>query len=731
MEQIFTRIFNESRISIQQIRAVAQLLDDSNTVPFIARYRKEVTGGLDENEIRLIEDRLKFYRNLEQRKEEVIRLIDGQGKLTDELVVQINQAAKIIEIDDIYLPYRQKRKTRASAAREKGLQALADYLLSFPATGNPEEEAAQYLSDQVPTIEAALQGAMDIIAEQVSEDASSRRWIREYSRKQGILVVNAKDTETESPYRMYYDYQEAVSKIPPHRILAINRGEREEILKVSISLVVEKIINFLIRKHGDGSSASLTGNAAYVNEAIKESYSRLIKPSIERDLRNELSEKAEDHAIQIFAKNLGSLLLQPPVKGQVILGLDPAYRTGCKWTVVDDTGKMLEVGVVYPTPPQRKVAQSEEILYKRILEYGVTAIAIGNGTASRETEQFVSDMIKNRNLLIPYTIVSEAGASVYSASKLAGIEFPMLDVAERSAISIARRVQDPLAELVKIEPKAIGVGQYQHDLPQKKLDDNLTAVVESAVNQVGVELNTASASLLSYVSGLSSAVANNIVEYRDANGKFNNRKQLLKVAKLGPKSFQQAAGFLRIYEGVNISGDHKGASVVPEGCNPLDATAIHPESYDLAVKLLELAGSGPEEIGQTTLAEKMSTLDKSTLASGLEAGEATIRDLIDCLLKPHRDPREDLPLPIFRTDVLSIGDLTTGMSLTGTVRNVVDFGAFVDIGVKNDGLVHLSEMADRFIRHPMEIVSVGDVVSVRVLSVDRERGKVALSMKPI
>jgi uncharacterized protein len=642
------------------------------------------------------------------------------------LLTQISKAAKIIEIDDIYLPYRQKRKTRASMAREKGLQALADYLLSFPVEGNLEEEAVHYLSEQVLTIDVAFQGAMDIIAEQVSEDAAARRWIREYSRRHGILMVSTKDVNTESPYRMYYDYQEGVAKIPPHRILAINRGEREEILKVSISVGAEEIVGFLSKRY---VKPGIT--AAYVIGAIEDSYSRLIKPSIERDLRNELSEKAEEHAINIFAKNLGSLLLQPPVKGQVILGLDPAYRTGCKWTVVDDTGKMLEVGVVYPTPPQRKVAEAEAILLKCMRKYNVTAIAIGNGTASRETEQFVANMINSHDLQIPYTIVSEAGASVYSASKLAGLEFPNLDVAERSAISIARRVQDPLAELVKIEPKAIGVGQYQHDLPQKKLEENLTAVVESAVNQVGVDLNTASASLLSYVSGLSSTVANNIVEYRDSNGRFKNRKQLLKVAKLGPKSFQQAAGFLRIYEGSDNIDDHKGASVVTGGNNLLDATAIHPESYDLAMKVLEVSSAIPEEIGQASLAVKLQALDIKTLAPSLGAGEPTLRDVIECLLKPHRDPREDLPLPIFRTDVLSIEDLTAGMSLTGTVRNVVDFGAFVDIGVKNDGLVHLSQLADRYIRHPMEIVAIGDVVSVRVLSVDRERGKVSLSMKSI
>jgi len=711
VDQTIKQIYEETKISIKQIKATALLLDDSNTVPFIARYRKEVTGGLDENEIRLIEERLKFHRNLAQRKEEVIRLIDEQGKLTDELVQQINQATKQIEIEDIYLPFRQKRKTRASIARDRGLQPLADYLMSFPAEGNPEQAADNYITDQVPNAEAALQGAMDIIAEQVSEDAAARGWIRQYTRRHGIISVSTKDNKLESPYRMYYDYQEPVGKIPPHRILAINRGEREEVLRVSLSINAEKILDFLARRW---TKPGITG--AYVSEAIQDSYMRLIKPSIERDIRNELSEQAEEHAINIFARNLSSLLLQPPVKGQVILGLDPAYRTGCKWTVVDDTGKMLEVGVVYPTPPQRKIAEAEAVLSERIQKYGVTAIAIGNGTASRETEQFVAALIKNKDLNIPYTIVSEAGASVYSASKLAAQEFPNLDVSERSAISIARRVQDPLAELVKIEPKAIGVGQYQHDLAPKKLDENLTAVVESAVNKVGVELNTASASLLSYISGLSSTVANNIVEYRNANGKFENRQQLLKVSKLGPKSFQQSAGFLRIYEGAT---------------NPLDATAIHPESYKLAGQILDFVQARPEEIGQPLLKEKLGALNIAGISESLGTGEPTLRDVIDCLLKPHRDPREDLPAPIFRTDVMSLADLKEGMALIGTVRNVVDFGAFVDIGVKNDGLVHLSEMAERYIRHPMEIVAVGDVISVRVLAVDRERGKVSLSMKNV
>ena len=708
MEQIFHRILEDTHISLRQIRAVVQLLDDKNTVPFIARYRKEATGGLDENEIRLIEERLNFHRNLEQRKEEVIRLIEEQGKLTAELETQIRQAGKLVEIDDIYLPFRPKRKTRASTARARGLQPLADFLLACPRQGKPEEEAGRYLSDEVTSIEVALQGAMDIVAEQVSEDASARGWIREYSRKNGILVVAAKDKNVESPYRMYYEYQEAVNKIPPHRILAINRGEREEILKVSVSLETDKIVDYLSRRY---VKPGVT--AEYLTQAIQDSYSRLIKPSIERDLRNELSEKAEEQAITVFAKNLRSLLMQPPVKGQIILGLDPAYRTGCKWTIVDDTGKMLEVGVVYPTPPQKKVTEAEEILTRQIKKYGVTAIAIGNGTASRETEQFVAEMIKNKQLQIPYTIVSEAGASVYSASPLAAQEFPQLDVAQRSAVSIARRLQDPLAELVKIEPRAIGVGQYQHDLPPKELDQNLTTVVESAVNQVGVELNTASASLLTYVSGLTSTVANKVVEYRDQNGKFKNRKELLKVSKLGPKTFQQAAGFLRIYQ----------------ADNPLDSTAIHPESYQLASGILEIAGASLEEIGTPALATKLGTLKPATLAQSLEAGEPTVKDVIACLLKPHRDPREDLPPVVFRTDVLSIEDITPGMFLTGTVRNVVDFGAFVDIGIKNDGLVHISQMADRYIRHPMEVVAVGDVVTVQVLSVDRDRGKVALSMK--
>lgn len=708
MERIIQRIQEETHLSDRQINAVVNLLDDGNTIPFIARYRKEMTGNLDENALRLIEERLKYHRGLEQRKEEVIRLIDEQGKLTPELQSLIQAATKMVEIDDIYLPYRPKRKTRASIARARGLQPLADYLWSFPPAGDPLATAADYLGEDIPDAAAALQGAMDIAAEEISEDAEVRGWIRDFSRRSGIIQVKARDSEVESPYRMYYDYQEPVAKIPPHRILAINRGEREEVLKVNITVDTDRIMQYL------GHRYLQTGvTADYIDQALQDSYARLIKPSIGRDLRNELTEKAEIHAIQIFARNLRSLLMQPPVKGQIVLGLDPAYRTGCKWTIIDDTGKVLDMGVVYPTPPQNKTKEAEEILTAKIKDYQVTAIAIGNGTASRETEQFVAAMIQNNNLPVAYTIVSEAGASVYSASKLAAQEFPDLDVSQRSAVSIARRVQDPLAELVKIEPKSIGVGQYQHDLPQKELNEKLKTVVESAVNQVGVELNSASAPLLSYVAGVSDTVAQNIVKYRDREGKFRNRQQLLKVARLGPATFQQAAGFLRIY-----GGD-----------NPLDATAIHPESYEVALKLLDMVGANPEEIGTAAMASKLTGLRISELARSLEVGEPTLKDVIEALQKPHRDPRDELPPPIFRTDVLSIEDLSPGMTLEGTVRNVVDFGAFVDIGIKNDGLVHISELANRYVRHPMEVVAIGDQVTVKVLSIDHGRGKVSLSMK--
>ncbi len=708
MEKIIFCIQEETGITARQITAVVNLLDDGNTIPFIARYRKEMTNNLDENALRFIEERLKYHRNLEQRKEDVIRLIDEQGQLTPELQSQIEATTKLLEIDDIYLPYRPKRKTRASAARARGLQPLADYLWSSLADGDPLEVATNFIGEEVADSAAALQGAMDIVAEEISEDAEVRGWIREFSRRSGIMQVKVRDSEAESPYRMYYDYQEPVAKIPPHRILAINRGEREDILKVNLMVDPDRIMQYLEKRY---LKAGVT--AVYIEQGWQDSYNRLIKPSIERDLRNELTEKAQTHAIQIFARNLRSLLLQPPVKGQILLGLDPAYRTGCKWTIIDDTGKVLDMGVVYPTPPQRKITAAEEILTAKIEQYQVTAIAIGNGTASRETEQFVAAMIQNNHLPIAYTIVSEAGASVYSASQLAALEFPDLDVSQRSAVSIARRVQDPLAELVKIEPRSIGVGQYQHDLPQKELNDKLKVVVESAVNQVGVELNSASAPLLAYVAGVSGTVANNIVKHRDQEGRFRNRKQLLKVARLGPATFQQAAGFLRIY-----AGD-----------NPLDATAIHPESYEIALKLLAMVDATPEDIGTPGIVARLTGLDIAELARSLEVGEPTLQDVIEALQKPHRDPRDELPPPIFRTDVLSIEDLGPGMTLNGTVRNVVDFGAFIDIGIKNDGLVHISELADRYVRHPMEVVSIGDQVTVKVLSIDSERGKVSLSMK--
>lgn len=708
MEKIIQRIQEETNLSYRQINSVINLLEDGNTIPFIARYRKEVTGNLDENTLRLIEERLQYYRHLEQRKAEITRLIEEQGKLTPQLQNQIEAATKMVELDDIYLPYRPKRKTRASTARARGLQPLADHLWSFPAAGDPIQEATAYIGEEIPDASAALQGAMDIVAEEISEDAELRGWIRNFSRHSGIIVVKARDSEVDSPYRMYYDYQEPVAKIPPHRILAINRGEREDILKVSLVVDPTPVLDYLKHRYlKEGVTAT------YIEQAIQDGYHRLIKPSIERDLRNELTEKAEAHAIQIFARNLRSLLLQPPVKGQIVLGIDPAYRTGCKWAIVDDTGKVLDIGVVYPTPPQRKIKEAEEILSAKINQYRVTAIAIGNGTASRETEQFVAAMIQKNELPVAYTIVSEAGASVYSASKLAAQEFPDLDVSQRSAVSIARRIQDPLAELVKIEPRSIGVGQYQHDLPPKELNDKLKTVVESAVNQVGVDLNSASAPLLSYVAGVSDTVAQNIVKYRNQEGKFRNRQQLLKVARLGPATFQQAAGFLRIYE----------------GDNPLDSTAIHPESYAVALKLLDMAGASSEDIGKPVMSARLNGLNLKELAARLEVGEPTLKDVIEALQKPHRDPRDELPPPLFRTDVLSLEDLSPGMTLQGTVRNVVDFGAFVDIGIKNDGLVHISELADLYVRHPMEVVSVGDQVTVKVLSIDHDHGKVSLSMK--
>lgn len=691
-----------------------KLLDDGNTVPFIARYRKEMTGELDETQIRLIEEQVGYYRNLEQRKEEVIRLIEEQGKLTEEIKEQINRALKLSEVEDIYRPFRPKRKTRGSIAREKGLEPLAGYLLSFPAEGSPDIEAAKYLSAEVPTVEEALQGAMDIIAEDIADDPKVRGWVRDYSRKNGYLVTKAKAPDQDSVYRMYYEFKEPVAKVPSHRVLAINRGEREEFLQVSIDVETEPIISWLNQNYAKEGTVTTD----LVKKALADAYKRLIAPAVERDLRGELTEMAHEQAIKVFSKNLRNLLLQPPVRGKIVMGVDPAYRTGCKWAVVDQTGKLLEVGVVYPTPPQQRIEEAEQEFTRVINQYKVDVIAIGNGTASRETELFVAGLIQKLNktgLNLAYVIVSEAGASVYSASKLAIKEFPDLDVSQRSAVSIARRLQDPLAELVKIEPKSIGVGQYQHDIPAKQLNESLAKVVESAVNYVGVDLNTASAPLLSYVSGINATVAENIVHYREENGAFRNRNQLTAVPRLGPKAFEQCAGFLRINDGDNI----------------LDSTPIHPESYKLTYKLLELLGVSLDQVGTDALRNKLLQLDVEKTAEKLGAGVPTLRDIIEALLRPGRDPRDDLPQPIFRTDVLSIEDLKPGMQLKGVVRNVVDFGAFVDIGVKNDGLVHISELSEKYIKNPLDVVAVGDVVTVKVLSVDAEKGRIALSMKGI
>jgi len=698
----------------KSVENTVKLLDDGNTVPFIARYRKEMTGELDETQIRRIEEQVGYYRNLEQRKEEVIRLIDEQGKLTEEIKEQINQALKLSEVEDIYRPFRPKRKTRGSIARERGLEPLAGYLLSFPAEGSPEVEAAKYLSEDVPSVEEALQGAMDIIAEDIADDPKVRGWVRDYTRKNGYLVTKAKDPDKDSVYRMYYDFKEPVAKVPSHRVLAINRGEREEFLQVSVDVETEPVISWLNRNYAKEEAVTTD----LVKKALADAYKRLIAPAVERDLRGELTEMAHEQAIKVFSKNLRNLLLQPPVRGKMVMGVDPAYRTGCKWAVVDQTGKLLEVGVVYPTPPQQKIEEAEQEFTRVIKQYKIDVIAIGNGTASRETELFVAGLIHKLNktgLNLAYVIVSEAGASVYSASKLAIKEFPDLDVSQRSAVSIARRLQDPLAELVKIEPKAIGVGQYQHDIPAKQLNESLAKVVESAVNYVGVDLNTASAPLLSYVSGINATVAENIVHYREENGAFRIRNQLTDVPRLGPKAFEQCAGFLRINDGDNL----------------LDSTPIHPESYELTYQLLDLLGVSLDEVGTDALRSKLSGLDVEKTAEKLGAGVPTLRDIIEALLRPGRDPRDDLPQPVFRTDVLSIEDLKPGMQLKGVVRNVVDFGAFVDIGVKNDGLVHISELSEKYIRNPLDVVAVGDVVTVRVLSVDVEKGRIALSMKGI
>ncbi len=708
---IADQVAADTNINPKQVEKTIALLDDGNTVPFIARYRKEITGELDEIQLRSIEERVQYLRNLSHRKEEVLRLINEQGKLSPELKNQIQEAKKLTAVEDLYRPYRQKRRTRATVAREKGLEPLAQYLLAGPASGDPRDEAAKYVNEEkeVSTPEDAIKGALDIIAETIADEPNIRAWLRDFTWKKGTLSTKAKEKDAESVYEMYYDYREPIKTVVPHRVLAINRGEREGILRVHIETDEDIALAYLHQQRLRKDSLT----AELVAEALQDGYRRLLAPAIERDVRGELTEKAEKQAISIFSQNLRGLLLQPPIKGAVVLGVDPAYRTGCKWAVVDETGKLLDIGVVYPTPPQEKVKAARDTFEQLLERYDFDVIAIGNGTASRETESFVAEFIGSVNKKsLKYIIVNEAGASVYSASKVAAREFPELDVSERSAVSIARRLQDPLAELVKIEPRSVGVGQYQHDVSTKKLEAELGKVVESGVNYVGVDLNTASMELLHYVSGVNTTVAKNLVEHRNANGRFKSRAELKKVPRLGPKAFEQAAGFLRLRD-----------------CsNPLDNTPVHPESYSVAKELLSMLGCSLQDVGTAELKAKLNDVNLLKVAAETGAGIPTLRDIIDSLKKPGRDPREDLPAPIFRTDVLKLEDLREGMTLKGTVRNVVDFGAFVDIGVKVDGLVHISQISDRYVRHPMDVVSVGDVVTVRVLSVDLSRQRVSLSM---
>ncbi|OPZ91182.1 MAG: hypothetical protein BWY74_02046 [Firmicutes bacterium ADurb.Bin419] len=717
MLDINAKLTSEFNLKPFQVQNTVKLIDDGNTIPFIARYRKEMTGELNDQVLRELYDRLIYLRNLEARREEVLRLIDEQGKLTDEIAASLKKAVALQEIEDIYRPFRPKRRTRATIAKEKGLEPLARILFSQDIVkGSIEEIVAPFIDPDkgVNSEEEALNGAMDIIAEDVSDNAEFRKAIREMFYKLGTIVSKSKKEE-DSVYRMYYDFSEPVAKIANHRILAINRGEKEEFLQIKIDVPADRVTSYL-KANCIKKPRSITSE--YVERAIDDSYERLIFPSVEREVRNELTDNAQEQAMKVFAANLKNLLLQPPVKGRVVLGLDPAYRTGCKIGVVDDTGKVLETTVIYPTPPQNKVEEAKKIMKYLIEKHKVDIISIGNGTASKESEIFVADLIKELDRKIYYMVVSEAGASVYSASKLAAEEFPDFDVALRSAVSIARRLQDPLAELVKIDPKAIGVGQYQHDMNQKRLGESLGGVVEDCVNSVGVDLNTASPSLLSYISGINSAIARNIVEYREANGKFNRREELKKVKKLGEKAFEQCAGFLRI----------------PDGANVLDTTSVHPESYTAASKLLEILGYSMEDVKQRKLEKLKQEVEKKgigDIASQIGVGIPTLRDIINELLKPGRDPRDELPKPVLLTDVLDIEDLRPGMVLTGTVRNVADFGAFVDIGVHQDGLVHISELCDRYVKSPMEVVAVGDIVKVKILDVDVPRKRISLSMKEV
>lgn len=712
------KITEELGVKLWQVEAAVKLIDEGNTIPFIARYRKEATGTLDDEQLRKLYERLVYLRNLEEKKEQVLASIEEQGKLTEELKKQILEAQTQVVVEDLYRPYRPKRRTRATIAKEKGLEPLATLITLQKTKESLEEVAKQYINEEkgVANVQEALEGARDIIAENISDEADYRSWIRKQTMQKGHIVSSAKDEKAESVYENYYEFDEPVNRLAGYRTLALNRGEKEKFLTVKIEAPQEDILRYLEKKIIHGENLSTT---QILKEAIEDSYKRLIAPAIEREIRGELTEKAEDGAIEVFGKNLEQLLMQPPIVGHTVLGWDPAFRTGCKLAVVDPTGKVVDTTVIYPTAPTtpQKIQAAKDTLKKLIAKYNISLISVGNGTASRESEMIIVDLLKEIPQKVQYIIVNEAGASVYSASKLATEEFPNFDVGQRSAASIARRLQDPLAELVKIDPKSIGVGQYQHDMNQKKLNDTLSGVVESCVNRVGVDLNTASAPLLSYISGITSAIAKNIVAYREEQGRFETRKQLLKVAKLGPKAFEQCAGFLRIQNGKN----------------PLDTTSVHPESYEAAEKLLKKQGFTTEDICAGKLAGLSLTIkDYKKLAEELEIGEITLRDIVKELEKPGRDPRDEMPKPILRTDVLEMKDLKEGMILKGTVRNVIDFGAFVDIGVHQDGLVHISQMTNKkFIKHPLEVVSVGDIVDVKVMSVDLKKKRIQLTMKDV
>ena len=710
---ILKQLKEELGIRLEQVEATVKLIDEGNTIPFIARYRKEVTGSLNDEVLRNLNERLTYLRNLEEKKLSVITSISEQGKLTKELEEQIKAATTLVVVEDLYRPYRPKRRTRAIIAKEKGLEILANIIMLQKTAKSIEEEAAAFVSEEkeVKSVEEAIAGAQDIIAEAVSDHADYRSYIREYTFKEGTMVSVAKDEKKESVYEMYYSFEERLNKLAGHRVLALNRGEAEKILTVKIAVAEERILKYLENKTITNPNPNTT---PIIQAAIADSYKRLIAPAIEREIRNDLTEKAEDGAIKVFGKNLEQLLMQPPIVGQVVLGWDPAFRTGCKLAVVDATGKVLDTTVIYPTAPQNKVEEAKQVLNKLIKKYNISLISVGNGTASRESEMVIVDFLKEFKLPVQYIIVNEAGASVYSASKLATEEFPNFDVGQRSAASIARRLQDPLAELVKIDPKSIGVGQYQHDMNQKKLSEALNGVVEDCVNKVGVDINTASASLLEYISGISKVIAKNIVSYREANGKFTNRKQILKVEKLGPKAFEQCAGFLRIHD----------------GDNPLDATSVHPESYAATTALLKKLGLKVEDLRNGGFSGLNHLIkDKEKMAAELEVGKITLEDIIKELEKPGRDPRDEMPKPILRSDVLDMKDLKEGMILKGTVRNVIDFGVFVDIGVHQDGLVHISQLTNKkFVKHPLDVVSVGDIVEVKVMSVDLAKKRIQLTM---